>query len=113
MRTIGLPTDADRTGRDIGEDELALLREVIDSGTLDCTRGTRVKVFECAFAAHHGISHARAVSYDPADHPGTMQGLERVVVLPWNERYTNEHVDGIAAAVRAAVSGLIRRRAVA
>jgi perosamine synthetase len=57
-----LPSDADHTGRDLGDDELALLREVIESGTLNCTKGTQVKAFEQAFAARHGISHARAVS---------------------------------------------------
>jgi dTDP-4-amino-4,6-dideoxygalactose transaminase len=53
------------------------------------------------------------VAYDPADYPNTMRALERVVVLPWNECYTDEHVDFIAAAVRAAVRSLVRRRAVA
>ncbi len=53
------------------------------------------------------------VTYDPADYPNTMRGLERVVVLPWNEFYTTEHVDFIAGAVRAAVRSLTRRRAVA
>ena len=59
---IVLPSDADRTGRDLGDDELALLREVIESGTLNCTRGTQVKAFEQAFAARYGVSHARAVT---------------------------------------------------
>ena len=53
------------------------------------------------------------VTYDPADHPGTMRALERVVVLPWNEFYTDEHVAFIAGAVRAAVTSLSRKRAVA
>ncbi len=60
--TIALPSDADRTGRDLGAEELALLRAVIDSGTLNCTRGTQVQEFERAFAARHGVPHARAVS---------------------------------------------------
>lgn len=59
---IVLPSDADRTGRDLGDAEIALLREVIDSGTLNCTKGTQVKGFERAFAARHGVPHARAVS---------------------------------------------------
>jgi hypothetical protein len=37
---IALPSDADHTGRDLGANELGLLRDVIDSGTLNCTRGT-------------------------------------------------------------------------
>jgi perosamine synthetase len=48
----------------------------------------------------------REIAYDPADFPGTMQGLERVVVLPWSEFYTDEHVCFIAEAVRTAVMAL-------
>jgi perosamine synthetase len=47
-----------------------------------------------------------AVVYDAAEYPGTRQGLERVVVLPWSEFYTDEHVDFIAGAVRAAMAEL-------
>ena len=60
--TMTLPSDADHSGRDLGGEELALLREVIDSGTLNCTRGTQVKAFEQAFAARLGLPHARAVT---------------------------------------------------
>lgn len=59
---IALPSDADHTGRDFGEDELALLREVIASGTLNCTKGTQVKELEKAFAARYGVPYARAVT---------------------------------------------------
>src|SRR5215470_7810808 len=62
MNTIALPSDADHTGRDLGDDEIALLREVLDSGTLNCTRGTQVKAFEREFAERYGAPHARAVS---------------------------------------------------
>jgi len=57
-----LPSDGDHTGRDLGQEELALLREVIESGTLNCTKGTQVKAFERAFAAKFGVPHARAVT---------------------------------------------------
>jgi hypothetical protein len=46
------------------------------------------------------------VVYDPQEYPGTMKGLERVVVLPWSEFYTGEHVSFIADAVRTAVAQL-------
>ena len=48
------------------------------------------------------------IRYDRAEYPGTIQGLDRVVVLPWNEKYTEEHVDFIAGAVRSAVEKLSR-----
>jgi len=62
VQAIVLPSDADRTGRDLGAEELALLREVIESGTLNCTKGTQVKAFEKAFAERYGVPHARAVT---------------------------------------------------
>jgi perosamine synthetase len=57
-----LPSDADASGRDLGAEELALLREVIESGTLNCTRGTQVNAFEREFADRYGVPHCRAVS---------------------------------------------------
>lgn len=59
---LTLPSDADHTGRDFGEDELALLRQVIESGTLNCTKGTQVKELERAFAARYGVPYSRAVT---------------------------------------------------
>ena len=41
-----------------------------------------------------------ALDYDPAKFPGTFAGLEDVVVLPWNERFTEAHVELLAAAIR-------------
>ena len=40
------------------------------------------------------------VVYDRAQYPGTVEALRRVVVLPINEKYTEEHVDFVADAVR-------------
>ncbi len=41
-----------------------------------------------------------AVDYAQERFPGTFAGLESVLVLPWNERYTDAHVDFIARSVR-------------
>ncbi|RMD84793.1 MAG: DegT/DnrJ/EryC1/StrS family aminotransferase [Candidatus Dadabacteria bacterium] len=57
-----LPSDADRSGRDLGSEELELLREVIESGTLNCTKGTQVNRFEQEFAEAIGTQYARAVT---------------------------------------------------
>ncbi|MBI3782393.1 MAG: DegT/DnrJ/EryC1/StrS family aminotransferase [Deltaproteobacteria bacterium] len=59
---VSLPSDADSSGRDFGDDELQLLREVLESGTLNCTKGTQVKAFEHEFAARYRIAHTRAVT---------------------------------------------------
>ncbi len=49
-----LPTDADASGRRFGDAELANLRAVLDSGTLNCTRGTFVSRVEAEFATRYG-----------------------------------------------------------
>jgi dTDP-4-amino-4,6-dideoxygalactose transaminase len=54
------------------------------------------------------LARPEAVDYDPARFPGTFAALEGVLVLPWTERYTADHVDAIAAAVRRAVEELAR-----
>jgi hypothetical protein len=46
------------------------------------------------------------VVYDVADTPGTMEGLATVVVLPWNEKYTREHVEYIGGVIRSAAGEL-------
>lgn len=55
-----LPSDGDRSGRTLAEEELELLREVIASGTLNSTRGSQVDAFEREFAAWLGVEHAVA-----------------------------------------------------
>jgi dTDP-4-amino-4,6-dideoxygalactose transaminase len=52
------------------------------------------------------LATAEAVDYSPERFPGTFAALEGVLVLPWNERYTDEHVDYIGACVREAVARL-------
>ena len=44
----------------MGEDEVAAIREVLESGWL--TQGPRVQAFERAFAARHGVAHALATT---------------------------------------------------
>jgi len=51
------------------------------------------------------LARPEAVDYSPARFPGTFEALEGVLVLPWNERYTEEIVDALAHEIRAAVQG--------
>jgi perosamine synthetase len=60
--TLNLPNDQCASGRTLGEEELALLREVILSGTLTSTRGTQVAKLEADFARRMGVPHAHACS---------------------------------------------------
>ena len=55
-----LPSDQDASGRDLGAQELELLREVIESGTLTSTKGHMVNDLELEFAQLVGSPHAVA-----------------------------------------------------
>jgi perosamine synthetase len=46
------------------------------------------------------LARPDAVDYRPERFPGTFRALEQVLVLPWTEKYTTDHLDYIAAAVR-------------
>jgi dTDP-4-amino-4,6-dideoxygalactose transaminase len=52
------------------------------------------------------LAQPEAVNYQEACFPGTFKYLERVLVLPWNEKYTNEHVDYLASCINAAAQRL-------
>lgn len=52
------------------------------------------------------LARPEAVDYGNTKFPGTFRALDRVLVIPWNERYTEEHVDYIASAIRETVSQL-------
>jgi perosamine synthetase len=54
------------------------------------------------------LARPEALDYDRSRFPGTFRGLERVLVLPWNELYTDEHVAYIADSIREAVARLRR-----
>ncbi len=52
------------------------------------------------------LARPEAVRYDRAGYSGVYEGLEGILVLPWNERYMDEHVDYIAHAVRECAQAL-------
>ncbi len=54
------------------------------------------------------LARPEAVDYSPARFPGTFAALERVLVLPWNERFVEEHVDYIADSIRDGVRELLK-----
>ncbi|HZE98939.1 MAG TPA: DegT/DnrJ/EryC1/StrS family aminotransferase [Planctomycetota bacterium] len=59
---IALPSEGDSTGRSFGEEELAILKKVIASGTLNCTKGTVVRDFESRFAKWLGLPFCRTTT---------------------------------------------------
>ena len=52
------------------------------------------------------LARPQAVDYSREKFEGTYDALNGVLVLPWNERYTEEHVEYIAANVRHAAAQL-------
>lgn len=59
---LSLPSERDASGRSLGAEELALLREVIESGILFGPNGTKVRQLEHELTEAFGVAHARAVS---------------------------------------------------
>jgi dTDP-4-amino-4,6-dideoxygalactose transaminase len=57
-----LPSDQDASGRTFGDEELTLLQEVLQGGTLTATKGRMVKEFAALFAGIVGTRHASACS---------------------------------------------------
>jgi dTDP-4-amino-4,6-dideoxygalactose transaminase len=53
------------------------------------------------------LARPQAVDYSPERFPGVFRALDDILVLPWNERFTNEHVDSLAAAIRRSIEQLM------
>lgn len=85
----------------------ALLRE---RGIASAPRYIQKPAFRCAvFSEQRTFGNSRwpftlarpeAVDYAAEKFPGTFAALEGVLVLPWSEKYSTEHLDYIASAVR-------------
>jgi perosamine synthetase len=52
------------------------------------------------------LATAEAVDYSSERFPGTFAALDTMLVLPWNERYEDHHIDRLAAAIGDAVNDL-------
>lgn len=52
------------------------------------------------------LARPEAVDYDDANFAGTLEALAGVLVLPWNEHYTDVHVNYIADSLRESVNNL-------
>jgi perosamine synthetase len=59
---LQLPTEGNASGRTFGAEELELLRQALEMGTLNCTKGTFVNKFEKLFAERIGVASACAVT---------------------------------------------------
>ena len=59
------------------------------------------------------LARPEAVDYSRRNFEGTYQALEQVLVLPFNECYTDEHIDFLATSLREAAVSLHSREQVA
>jgi dTDP-4-amino-4,6-dideoxygalactose transaminase len=57
------------------------------------------------------LASPAALDYRPERFPGTFEGLDTILVLPWNECYTSEHVAYIAESIADCVAELRRAAA--
>ncbi len=55
------------------------------------------------------LATADAVDYSAERFPGTFEYLDRVLVLPWNEKYTADHLNFLAASIYQAATKLSGR----
>ncbi len=92
---------------------VALGAHLTACGVQNAPRYVQKPAFDCAvfrerdrFGAMAGVFPTEGPLGDRSTHPGCYAGLERVLVLPWNEHYRAEHVDFIAMSVRRAVAAV-------
>jgi perosamine synthetase len=98
----------------------AIAAELKLGGIASAPRYIQKPAFRCAvirdqvtFGSSHwpfDLARPEAVDYDEARFPGTFDMLDRVLVLPFNERYEEQHVDHLAKAIRASVESLVGGR---
>ncbi len=100
---------------------VALAKELKNWGIASAPRYIQKPAFRCAvFRDQRTFGKSRwpftlarpeAIDYSAERFPGTFEYLDRVLVLPWNENYTAEHLTYIARAVRSCADSLREGRA--
>jgi dTDP-4-amino-4,6-dideoxygalactose transaminase len=95
---------------------VALAKELAGYGIASAPRYIQKPAFDCAVIRDQRtfgssswpftLARPEAVAYGHDRYPGAYSGLERVLVLPWNDRYEDEHVAYIAEHLRSAVSAM-------
>jgi dTDP-4-amino-4,6-dideoxygalactose transaminase len=88
-------------------------RRLKEHGIASAPRYIQKPAFECqVFREQQTFGKSRwpftearteAVDYSKERFPGTYQALEGVLVLPWNERYTEKHIEYLARCIEEAL----------
>ena len=100
---------------------MALGAVLKDTGILCAPRYIQKPAFECQVIRDQvtfgtsrwpfTLARPEAVDYRRELFEGTWNALEHVLVLPWNEKYTDEHIQYLAAKIRSAVLSLTGKTA--
>jgi perosamine synthetase len=101
-----LPGGADALGRLLKQRGIACAPRYIQKPAFQCEVLRDQRTFGGS-RFPFTLARPEAVDYSPGRFPGTFAALERVLVLPWNERFMDEHVDYIADSIRAGVRELL------
>lgn len=101
-----LPGGAVALGRLLKEKGVACAPRYIQKPAFRCEVFQKQRTFG---SSHYPFNLARpeVLNYDQSLFPGTFAALAGALVLPWNERYTEEHVDYIAEALYRAADRLL------
>ena len=96
---------------------VALGRELRERGIASAPRYIQKPAFRCqVFAQQRTFGNSRfpftladpaALDYSASRFPGTFAALDQVLVLPWNEGYTRQHVEYLADSIRESVAQLL------
>jgi perosamine synthetase len=111
-----LRVDATKVRGGVGQ----LARFLKEKGIASAPRYIKKPAFQCeVFQKQRTFGSSRwpftlarpeAVDYRPERFPGTFAALEGVLVLPWNEHYTEEHLNYIAGSIHQGVRHLSHGR---
>lgn len=89
-------------GAALREQGVASSPRYIQKPAFECTVFTEQRTFGSS-RWPFTLAQPDALDYSPARFPGTYAALDRVLVLPWNERYEEVHVEFLAEAIQAAI----------
>jgi perosamine synthetase len=98
----------------VADGAVGLAKKLKERGIFSAPRYIQKPAFQCQVIAEQRtfgnsrfpftLARPEVVDYTPGNFPGTFAGLEAVLVLPWNEAYTDEHIDYIANAIHDSVA---------
>jgi perosamine synthetase len=104
-------------GSVIREGAIGLAKALKEYGIASAPRYIQKPAFMCEVfqkrrtfgASQYPFTLARpeAIDYSKSRFPETFKALEQILVLPWNEFYTQEHLEFIAGTIRESVSHLL------